>query len=130
MDALGLQTLASELEADVVVVVAAINLAGRRFAEATPSGHDSAAHHLSRAYNVIEQMALRVAKVFENNVDDERGFVHAYDLTIDPERLRLVLKHADVVRERIPGLVSAFVAAVADEQGLARPFDRLRAGPR
>ena len=57
-------------------------------------------------------------------------FVHAYDLTIDPERLRLVLKHADVVRERIPGLVSAFVAAVADEQGLARPFDRLRAGPR
>ena len=159
MDALGLQTLASELEADVVVVVAAIDLAGRRFAEATPSGHDSAAHHLSRAYNVIEQMALRVAKVFENNVDDERGwhselirrlsiriegvrpplftaelrpplqelsafrhlFVHAYDLTIDPERLRLVLKHADVVRERIPGLVSVFVAAVADEQGLERP---------
>ena len=63
MDALGLQTLASELEADVVVVVAAINLAGRRFAEATPSGHDSAAHHLSRAYNVIEQMALRVERL-------------------------------------------------------------------
>ena len=67
MDALGLQTLASELAADVVVVVAAIDLAGRRFAEDTASGHDSAAHHLSRAYNVIAQMALRVAKVFENN---------------------------------------------------------------
>ena len=74
MDALGLQTLASELEADVAVVVAAIDLAGRRCAEETPSGHDSAAYHLSRGYHVIEQMALRVAKVFENNVDDERGW--------------------------------------------------------
>lgn len=159
MDALELQTLASELEADVAVIVAAIDLAGRRCAEETPSGHDSASHHLSRAYNVIEQMALRVAKVFENAVDDERGwhtelirrlslriegvrpplftdelrqplqemrafrhvFVHAYDLTIDPEKLGLILKYAHVVRERIPSLVSAFVAAVADEQGLERP---------
>jgi hypothetical protein len=159
MDALALQTLASELNADVAVVVAAIDLAGRRCAEGTPSGRDSAAHHLSRAYNVIEQMALRVARVFENNVDDERGwhtelirrlsiriegvrpplftdelrqplqelrafrhvFVHAYDLTIDPEKLGLILKYAHVVRERIPALVSAFVAAVADEQGLERP---------
>jgi len=159
MDALALQTLASELDADVAVIVAAIDLATRRCDEGTPSGHDSAAHHLSRAYNVIEQMALRVAKVFENNVDDERGwhtelirrlsiriegvrpplftevlrqplqelrafrhvFVHAYDLTIDPEKLGLILKYAHVVRERIPDLVLAFVAAVADEQGLERP---------
>jgi hypothetical protein len=159
MDALALQTLASELDADVAVIVAAIDLATRRCDEGTPSGHDSAAHHLSRAYNVIEQMALRVAKVFENNVDDERGwhtklirrlsiriegvrpplftdelrqplqelrafrhvFVHAYDLTIDPEKLGLILKYAHVVRERIPDLVLAFVAAVADEQDLERP---------
>jgi len=47
--------------------------------------------------------------------------VHAYDLTIDPDRLRLVLKYAGVVRERMPGLVTAFVAAVADEQGIERP---------
>ena len=158
MDALELQTLASELEADVAVIVAAIDLAGRRRAEGTPSGLDSAAHHVSRAYNVLEQMARRVAKVFENDVD-ERGwhaelirrlsiriegvrpplfadevrqplqelrafrhvFVHAYDLTIDPDKLGLILKYAHVVRERIPGLVSAFVAAVADEQGLERP---------
>jgi hypothetical protein len=159
VDDLELQTLASELEADVAVVVAAIDLAGRRFAEGTPSGHDSAAHHVSRAYNVIEQMARRVARVFGNDVGDERGwhtelirrlsiriegvrpalfvdevrqplqelrafrhvFVHAYDLTIDPEKLGLILKYGYVVRERIPGLVSAFVAAVADEQGLERP---------
>jgi len=159
VDALELQTVASELAADVAVVVAAIDLADRRRAEGTASGHDSAAHHLSRAYNVIEQMALRVAKAFENNVADQRGwhtalirrlslriegvrpplfsdelrqplqelrafrhvFVHAYDLTIDPEKLGLILKYAHVVRERMPGLVSAFVAAVADEQGINRP---------
>jgi hypothetical protein len=159
VDALALQTLASELEADVAVIVAAIDLAGHRFAEGTPSGHDSAAHHVSRAYNVIEQMALRAAKIFENNIDDDRGwhtelirrlsiriegvrpplftdqvrqplqelrafrhvFVHAYDLTLDPEKLELILKYAHVVREWIPGLVSAFVASVADEQGLDRP---------
>jgi hypothetical protein len=96
-----LQTFASELEADAAVVVAAIDLAGRRCAEGTPSGHDSAAHHLSCAFRHV--------------------FVHAYDLTIDPEKLGLILKYAHVVRERIPGLVSAFVAAVADEQGLERP---------
>ena len=159
MDAVALQTLASELAADVDVIVAAIDLASRRCDERSPSGDDSAAHHLSRAYNVIEQMALRVAKVFENNIDDDRGwhtelirrlsiriegvrpplfadevrqplqelrafrhvFVHAYDLTIDPDKLSLILKYAHVVRDRIPGLVSAFVAAVADEQGLERP---------
>jgi hypothetical protein len=108
---------------------------------------------------VIEQMARRVARVFENDVGDERGwheelirrlsiriegvrpplfvdevrqplqelrafrhvFVHAYDLTVDPEKLGLILKYAHVVREQIPGLVSAFVAAVAGEQGLERP---------
>jgi hypothetical protein len=159
VDALALQTLASELSADVAVMVAAIDLAALRSAEGSPSGQDSAAHHLSRAYNVIEQMALRVAKIFENNLDDDRGwhtelirrlsiriegvrpplftdevrqplqelrafrhvFVHAYDLTIDPEKLGLILKYARVVRDRIPGLVSAFIQAVADEQGLDRP---------
>lgn len=158
MDALELQTLASELEADAGVAVAAIDVAAQRFAEGSPSGHDSAAHHVSRAYNVIEQMALRVAKAFENSVDDERGwhtelirrlsigingvrpplfpgelrqplqelrafrhvFVHAYDLSIDPEKLALILKYARVVRGQLPGLVPAFVAAVAHEQGIER----------
>ena len=62
MDAIALRTLASELRADAAVAVAAIDLAHARFAEGSPSGVDSAGHHLSRAYNVIEQMALRVAK--------------------------------------------------------------------
>ena len=156
MDAIALRTLASELRADAAVAVAAIDLAHARFAEGSPSGVDSAGHHLSRAYNVIEQMALRVAKAFENNVDDERGwhtellrrvsiriegvrpaffpedlrvslqelrgfrhvFVHAYDLSLDPEKLGLVLKHASRVRTGLPPVVDAFVSAVADEQGI------------
>ena len=159
MDALGLQTLASELAADVAVAVAAFDLVERRVVDGTPAGIDSAAHHLSRGYNVVEQMALRVAKAFENNVDDERGwhtelmrrlsiriagvrpplfsdelrqplqelrafrhvFVHAYDLTIDPEKLTLILKYGRFVRDRLPTLVSAFVASAADEQGIERP---------
>ena len=159
MDALDLQTLASELAADVAVAVAAFDLAGQRVVDGTPAGIDSAAHHLSRGYNVVEQMALRVAKAFENNVDDERGwhtelmrrlsiriagvrpplfsdelrqplqelrafrhvFVHAYDLTIDPEKLTLILKYGRFVRDRLPTLVSAFVASAADEQGIERP---------
>ena len=45
-------------------------------------------------------------------------FVHAYDLTIDPEKLALVLKHATHVRTGLPPAVDAFVTAVADEQGI------------
>ncbi len=55
-------------------------------------------------------------------------FVHAYDLTIDPETLGLILKYAHVVRDRMPGLVWGFLAAVAAEQGLERP--RRRRGSR
>lgn len=31
-------------------------------------------HQLSQMYNAIEQMALRVAKAFENSIDDEKGW--------------------------------------------------------
>lgn len=159
MDAVDLQTLASELRADVRLAVSAVDLARQRFAEGTPAARDSAAHHVSRSYNVIEQLALRVAKAFENNIDDERGwhtellrrlslriegvrpalfddglrqslqelrafrhvFVHAYDLTIDPDKLALVLKYAHVVAERLPELVDQFLMTVAEDQDLEPP---------
>ena len=133
MDALGLQTLASELAADVAVAVAAFDLAERRVVDGTPAGIDSAAHHVSRGYNVVEQMALRVAKVRPPLFTDElrqplqelrafrHVFVHAYDLTIDPEKLTLILKYGRFVRDRLPKLVSVFVASAADEQGIERP---------
>ena len=37
-------------------------------------GNEACAHQLSRMYNSIEQMALRVAKAFENSIDDEKGW--------------------------------------------------------
>ena len=74
MDLLELQTLADELAEDRVVAVSAFELAARRFEEGSPAGYDSSAHHVARCYNVIEQMALRVAKAFENAVDDEKGW--------------------------------------------------------
>lgn len=159
MDVLELQTLASELADDAAVAVAALDLAERRNAEGTLASFDSAAHHLSRCYNVIEQMGLRTAKAFENSLDDEKGwhtelirrlsiripgvrpplfsedlrqplhelrafrhvFIHAYDLSVDPDKLALVLKYGRTVAERLPILVTAFVAAVAQEQGLELP---------
>lgn len=74
MDLLELQTLADELSEDCSVAVGAFELAARRFQESSPAGDDSAGHHVCRFYNVIEQMALRVAKAFENAVDDEKGW--------------------------------------------------------
>jgi hypothetical protein len=74
VDLLELQTLADELTADAGIAVSAFRLAAHRFEERSPAAYDSAAHHVARCYNVIEQMALRVAKAFENAVDDEKGW--------------------------------------------------------
>ena len=74
MDLLELQTLADELIEDRIVACDAYELAVRRFDAGSPADHDSSAHHLSRFYNVVEQMALRVAKAFENTVDYDKGW--------------------------------------------------------
>ncbi|MBI4475902.1 MAG: hypothetical protein HY654_01945 [Acidobacteria bacterium] len=74
MDLLELQTLTDEMQDDQLVASRAYEVALRRFAESSPAGYDSAAFHLARFYNVVEQMALRVAKIFENAIDDEKGW--------------------------------------------------------
>ena len=74
MDLLELQTLADELAEDATIATRACTLAARRLEERSPAAYDSSAHNLARCYNVIEQMALRVAKAFENAVDDEKGW--------------------------------------------------------
>ena len=74
MDLLELQTLTDELAEDAAIAARAFALAARRLEERSPAGYDSSAHHLARCYNVIDQMALRVAKAFENAVDDEKGW--------------------------------------------------------
>lgn len=115
MDAIGLRTLASELRADVGVASAAIQLARARFAEGSASGADSAGHHLSRAYNVIEQMALRVARVFENNVDDERGWhtelIRRLSLRIEGVRPALFPEHLRPALQELRGFRHVFVHA-------------------
>lgn len=74
MDRLDLNTLRAELAKDCEVAAQAHGLARDRIAEATPSGLEGCAHHLARMFNVIEQLALRVARLFENNIAEDKGW--------------------------------------------------------
>jgi hypothetical protein len=74
MDQLGLMTLRDELRQDCRVASEAAHLAQKRFEEQTEAGLEACAHHLMRFYNVVERSALRVAKAFENHIDDGRGW--------------------------------------------------------
>ena len=56
VDLLELQTLADELIEDRIVACGAFELAVRRFDAGSPADHDSSAHHLTRFYNVLEQL--------------------------------------------------------------------------
>lgn len=74
MDELGLRTLRDELLADCRVAEHAFQLARSRFDEHSDSGLEGCAHHLTRLYNVVEQMALRIASVFEHKIEDDAGW--------------------------------------------------------
>lgn len=70
MDAIELTTLRQELLRDVEVAETSLATARQRFAGAGAAYEEACAFHLCRLFNVIEQMALRVAKRFENAIDD------------------------------------------------------------
>lgn len=70
MDAIELTTLRQELLRDVEMAEASLATARQRFVGAGPAYEEACAFHLCRLFNVIEQMALRVAKRFENAIDD------------------------------------------------------------
>ncbi|MGH9837870.1 MAG: hypothetical protein ACREEM_03710 [Blastocatellia bacterium] len=70
MDAIELTTLRQELLRDTEVAESALATARERFAGAGPAQEEACAFHLCRLFNVVEQMALRVAKRFENAIDD------------------------------------------------------------
>lgn len=74
MDDIALQTLRQEMLDDVRVAVEAYGKAADRYARGDEVGGEACAHHLSRMFNIFEQMALRTAKAFENNIDDEQGW--------------------------------------------------------
>ena len=74
MDRIALQTLKDELLADAAEAASAQEAARQRMQISGPAGLEAAAFNLVRLYNIVEQMALRVAKAFENHIDDETGW--------------------------------------------------------
>ena len=146
MDRIGLVTLQAEVMYDVRVVSEAAALAGQRLSMGDDSGLESCAYQLVRVFNIIEQMGLRIAKAFENHIDDERGWhaelvhrlsievpgirpalyqpdilpalrdlrgfrhviTHAYDLTLEADRLAIVVRHAGEAARLLPGMVGSF----------------------
>lgn len=156
MDDVALQTLHDEMRDDSRVIIDAFEKATDRFARGDEIALEACAHQLCRLYNVFEQMSLRVAKVFENNIDDEKGwhtallgrlaiaiagmrpalipvelkgplqelrafrhvFVHAYELTLDPEKIALLLKYARIVADRCVAMTEDFIAEVRRQQKL------------
>lgn len=74
MDRIELQTLRQELLSDCRVALESFHKAWERFERRDEVGYEACAHRLSNMYNVIEQSLLRVAKAFENSIDDEKGW--------------------------------------------------------
>lgn len=156
MDRIGLQTIHDELLADAAEARRAFATAGDRMQLSGPSALEAASFNLVRLYNIVEQMALRVAKAFEHHIDDDsgwhaelmrrvsieitgvrpalwpatlshplrqlRGFrhiiIHAYDLTLDPDRLRLVMRDAETVVQALEPACNTFIRTVAERENL------------
>jgi len=156
MDGVALQTLRSEMLDDARVIGDAYEKAVERFKRNEAVGFEACAHQLCRLYNAVEQTGLRVAKTFENNIDDEKGWhsglinrlsiavtgvrpelisselklplhelrgfrhvvVHAYELELDPDKLKLILKYARAVRVSWSDIVNGFITRVAKQQGI------------
>jgi hypothetical protein len=107
MDELKLATLRDELLADCRVAHDAWQTAEARFQEGTSAALEGCGHHLSRLYNVIEQMGTRLARAFENQIEDDRGW------------------HAELIRRlsiAIQGVRPAFFS-----EELRQPLRELRA---
>ena len=90
MDRLGLTVLRREVAADCKVASDAFRQAKQRLEGAEIRDLEAGAFQLVRCYNALEQAALRVAKAFENNIDDDAGW-HAEvmrRLTLDLSEIR------------------------------------------
>jgi hypothetical protein len=106
VDAIGLATLSEEVRHDLRVATGCMQLCAERAALGTPAGWEAAAYQMVRFYNILEQAALRVAKAFENHIDDERGW------------------HAELINRMmlaIPGVRPAFFS-----EALRAPLRNLR----
>ena len=89
--------------------------AGKRIALESEVGYEGCAHHLCRLYNAAEQMGLRVAKAFENHIDDEQGWHTALlsriSIPIAGVRPALIPKELKNPLEELKGFRHVFVHA-------------------
>ena len=74
MDELALTVLKAEVAEDCRILTQTAILARDRIGRRTDAELEACAFQLARFYNIIEQVALRIAKAFENNIDDEQGW--------------------------------------------------------
>ena len=74
MDELTLAVLKAEVTEDCRLLAETAALARERFGSGSGAELEACAFQLSRLYNIVEQLALRVTKAFENNIDDEHGW--------------------------------------------------------
>ncbi len=74
MDELTLRVLLAEMGQDAKVVADAARTARERLEAGSPAGVEGAGYHLARAYNALEQMMERVARAFENQIDNRSGW--------------------------------------------------------
>jgi hypothetical protein len=74
MDRIGLQTLRAEMLADSGMMQEAYAKAAQRLARAEEVAYEGCGHQLCRFYNAFEHAGLRLAKAFENHIDNEEGW--------------------------------------------------------
>ena len=106
MDDIALAALWSELAQDCHFAEAAVATAVSFWSDPTRGRLEATAHHIVRFFNIAEQMGLRVAKAFENNIDDEKGW------------------HAELVRRMTLHIGGVRPAFWSDE--VARPLHKIR----
>jgi hypothetical protein len=115
MDSVGLKTLREEMRNDGRMVSDAFQKAQARFERGDEVGYESCAHQLSRLYNAFEQSGLRVAKAFENNIDDEKGWhgalLNRLTLSIPGIRPALVPESLKTPLSELRGFRHVFVHA-------------------
>lgn len=107
MDDVALATLRREMVEDCEAAMAASDAAAMVFSETGLGRLAGCAHYISRFFNVVEQMGLRVAKAFENNIDEDKGWptelVRRMSLDIPGIRPALFTKRTEALLQHLRG---------------------------
>jgi hypothetical protein len=115
MDRLELQTFRDELRNDCRVALEAFQKARARFERNEQIAFEACGHQLAQMYNAIEQMGLRVAKVFENSIDDEKGWhgalLNRLSIRIESVRPAFVPQELKLPLNELKGFRHVFVHA-------------------